>query len=147
MAVHAVTAGMIGTADVGSRHSGGYSTLLAGNFSVTRLLDRLLHFLEPIVEYAFGMHIGFAIGWALGLWTGHIYVANAKPLYFSGLGEVRQWMVMPYAFARTGAIIGLVAGAILIAVISHKLLRRAVSAWHESHVTEPQDIAHAAVRL
>jgi len=47
--------------------------------SIVAFLDRLLFVVKDIVEYAFGMHIGFAIGWLLGLWTGNIYVERVSP--------------------------------------------------------------------
>jgi len=103
--------------------------------SIIAVLDRLLFAVSGIVEYAFGIHIGFAIGWLFGLWTGNIYVEECEPVYFSGLSEIRQWWLMPYKFAGCGAIIGVIVGAIVIAVVNGKLSSHKAATLHEKEAT------------
>lgn len=99
--------------------------------SIVAVLDRLLFAVRGIVEYAFGMHIGFAIGWLLGLWTGNIYTEECEPVYFSGWSELRRWELMPYEFAGCGAIIGVIVGAIVIAVVNSRSSSHKAAALHE----------------
>ena len=113
------------------------------NVPIVPLFDWLLSFVKGGVEYAFGMHIGFAVGWLLGWYGGNVYVEYFEPAYFSDLNELRHWSLMPYYFTGSGAIIGVVAGAILIAVINSKLLSQTVASLFEKKVAEPQDIGRA----
>jgi DNA-binding transcriptional regulator LsrR (DeoR family) len=48
---------------------------------------------------------------------------------------------MPYYFTRSGAIIGAVAGAITIAVLTRKSLRARIVSLYKKEVIEPKDIA------
>ena len=65
-----------------------YSTnLLRMNILVWKLLDKLLFFIKPIAEYAFGMHIGFALGWLIGMCVGHFYVYHFEPLHLNDLNQ------------------------------------------------------------
>jgi NhaP-type Na+/H+ or K+/H+ antiporter len=92
------------------------------NISKKQLLDRLSIFLKALVEYAFGMHIGYAIGWVLGLYVGHFYVEYFEPVYFDDLSELNYWRLAPYIFARSSAVIGVVVGVISVAVINSLVL-------------------------
>jgi len=107
------------------------------------LLNRFLFFIKPIVEYAFGIHIGFAIGWPLGLYAGDVYVEHFKPVYFFDLNKLQQWELMPYEFARNGAVIGAVIGVITIAIINSRLLNQRVISLYEKRITAPKAIARA----
>ncbi len=113
------------------------------SISKEQLLDKLLFFVKAVVEYAFGMHIGFAIGWLIGLCVGHSYVGHFEPVYLDDLGQLSYWRFMPYEFARNGAIIGVAVGAIVIAIINNKLLKQRVIFLHKKGKTEPKDIAQA----
>ena len=129
----------IGTAE---RLNTANSTDFAGfNASASQLFEKLLSSAKAVAEYAFGMYIGYVIGWLLGLYAGKVYVGHFEPVYLSDLGEIRLWEIMPYGFARDGAIIGVVAGAIAIAIINSKLLRQRVVHLCEKGVTEPKDIS------
>jgi len=65
-----------------------YSTnLLRMNILAWQLLDRLLFFIKPIAEYPFGMHIGLAFGWLIGMCVGHFYVNHFEPLYLNDLNQ------------------------------------------------------------
>ncbi len=116
---------------------------LGVNISAEWFLDRLLFFIKTIVEYALGMHIGFAIGWLIGLCVGHSYVGHFEPVYLDDLGPLSYWRLMPYEFARNGAIIGVAVGAIVITIINNKLLKQRVIFLHKKGSTDPRDIAKA----
>lgn len=111
------------------------------NVPIVPLFERLLSFVKRGVEYAFGMHIGFAVGWLLGWYGGNVYVEHFEPAYFSDWNELRQWSLMPYYFTGSGAIIGAVAGAITIAVLTRKLLRTRIVSLYKKEVIKPEDIA------
>jgi len=143
MESYAEAVGMMEKSDVGSDNAGSSSHSPSIDFPRVPLFDRLLFFLKAIVEYAFGVHIGIAAGWLFGWYAGNVYVEHFEPVYFSDLNELRLWKLMPYDFARNGAVIGVVAGAIAIAIINSKLLSRRVASFYEKEVTDPKDIARA----
>lgn len=116
---------------------------LGVNISAERFLDRSLFFIKTTVEYALGMHIGFAAGWILGWYTGNVYAENFEPLHFRDLNEFWQWELVPYEFAGNGAIIGVAVGAIVIAIINNKLLKQRVIFFYKKGKTDPRDIAQA----
>lgn len=115
--------GMMEKFDFGSHNTDGSSHSTSINVPIVPLFDRLLCFIEGAVEYAFGMHIGFAVGWLLGWYGGNVYVEHFEPVYFSDLNQIRQWSLMPYGFAKTAATIGAVAGTITIAVLIRQTAR------------------------
>ena len=82
------------------------------------ILDRFLFFIEPVIDYAFGIFMGYALGWITGLWAGLIYVKHYEPVSIETINEVFQWRLTPYEFAKYGAIIGIVAGIIVIKLIN-----------------------------
>ena len=88
------------------------------NISKKQLLDKLLILLKVVVEYAFGMHIGYAVGWIIGLYVGQFYVEHFEPVYFEDLSRLDYWRLAPYMFARNSAMIGVVVGMISIAVVN-----------------------------
>ena len=137
----AETVGMMEKITVGSHNISNFSHLTSIDVPTVSLFDRVLFFVKPIVEYAFGVYMGFVVGWLLGLYVGNIYAEQFKPVYFSDLTELRQWMLMPYDLARYAAFIGTIAGVIIIAIINSKLFSRRVLALYEEEITEPKDIA------
>jgi len=118
------------------------SPLPAIDIPLVPVFDRFLFFVKPILEYGFGVYMGFVVGWLLGLFVGNFYVEQFKPLYFSDLNELRSWKLMPYDFARYTAMIGVIVGAIAIAIINRKLLCQRIRSLYEKEITEPKDIAH-----
>ena len=111
------------------------------NFLTWQLLDRPLLFIKPIAEYAFGMHIGFAFGWLIGLWAGHFYVNHFEPIYLNDLNEFAFWRAVPHIFARYGALTGLVTGILTIKTINSKLLNQGITGLYEKGITNPIQIA------
>ena len=103
--------------------------------SVVSLFDRLLFFVQPVIEYAFGMHIGFAIGWLLGLWAGSIYAGYFEPVCMDGLSELFYWRLLPYNIAKSGAVIGAGVGIIMVAIIRKRtgIKERLVTGNHNKH--------------
>jgi len=116
---------------------------LSVNISAERFLDRSLFFIKTTLEYALGMHLGYAAGWILGWYTGNVYAENFEPLHFRDLNEFWQWELVPNEFARNGAIIGVAVGAIVITIINNKLLKQRVIFLHKKGNTDPKDIAQA----
>ena len=121
--------------------NGGFSNSLRINISISQLLDRLLFFIKPVVEYAFGMHIGFAFGWIFGLCAGHSYVKNFQPVYLDNLNELSFWTTVPQMFARYGAVTGLIIGATAILIINCKLLKQRIITLCDKGITSPNQIA------
>lgn len=109
--------------------------------SIERLLDQLLFFIKPVVEYIFGMHIGFALGWLTGLCVGHCYVKYFEPVYLNDLSRLTYWREAPFLFARHGALTGLAIGVIAIALINRTLLNQRVISLCKKNITSPDEIA------
>jgi len=109
------------------------------NISKEQLLDKLLFLVRVIVEYAFGMYIGYAIGWIIGLYTGHCYVKHFEPVYIEDLSQISNmlsyWRSMPYIFAQYGAMIGVAIGIIAIAIINNKLLNQKINALYKEGIS------------
>ena len=115
--------------------------LLSVNVSIEKFLDKLLFTLKWIIEYTFGMHIGLGIGWMLGLCVGKVYVEHLEPVYFDDLNQLSHWRLLPYEFAKNAAIIGVVVGVIVIAIINTKLFSQRVIFLHQKGSTDFKDIA------
>jgi NhaP-type Na+/H+ or K+/H+ antiporter len=97
-------------------------------------LDKLLGIVKVVVEYAFGMHIGFALGWVIGLYTGYTYVEHFEPVYMEDLSEIATWRMAPFIFARNGTFIGIIVGIIAIAIINSKSRNECKSDEHTRHL-------------
>jgi len=108
-----------------------------------RRFDRVLFFVKAVVEYAFGMYIGAIAGGLLGRYAGNVYVTHFEPVSLYDFNELQRWGLMPYEFAGNGAVIGMVAGVIVVAIINSILLSQRVVSLYHSGVTEPKDIAQA----
>jgi hypothetical protein len=113
------------------------------NISTEQLLDKLLFFVKAVVEYAFGMHVGYVIGWLVGFYAGEFYVEHFEPMYLDDLSRLSYWRLAPREFAGNGALIGLAAGVIAIAIINAKLLNQRIVSLYERGTTNPDDIARA----
>ena len=115
------------------------------NISKEQLLDKLLLLVKVVIEYTFGMHIGYAIGWIIGLYAGHCYVKHFEPVYIDDLSQVSSmlsyWRSAPYIFAQYGAIIGGAIGIIAIAFINNQLLNQRVTTLYKEGITNSNDIA------
>jgi hypothetical protein len=104
------------------------------NISKEQLLDKLLAFIEVVVEYALGTHIGYALGWVIALYVGHSYVEHFEPVYLDDLSQLSYWRTAPYIFARNGALIGVAVGMIVIALIHSKSHKECKSDEHTRHL-------------
>ena len=89
---------------------------------------------KVVVEYAFGMHVGYAIGWAIGLYVGYTYIEHFEPVYFDDLSELSTWRMAPFIFARNGTFIGVAVGMIAITVINYKSHKECKSDEHTKHL-------------
>ena len=103
-----------------------------------QLIDKLLSFMDMIVEYAFGTSIGYALGWVVGFYTGRFYVDHFEPVYLNDLSQLSSmlayWGSVPQIFAQKGALIGMILGVITIAVIHNKSHKRCISDEHSKHL-------------
>jgi len=88
--------------------------------STWQLFDRLLLLINQVVEYAFGMHIGFAFGWLVGLCAGRCYVKHFEPVYLDDLRHLSYWTAVPNTFAK---------------------LEQKITALYERGITNPGQIA------
>lgn len=128
----------------GNLHHVSNSSDLASIVNLRALFfDRLLSFIKPIVEYTFGVYMGFAVGWPIGLLVGNVCSEHCRPVYFSGFNEIKLWQLLPYDFARYGGIIGSILGVIVVAIINHKLLIQRVKSLYKIQVTDTKEIAQA----
>jgi len=115
--------------------------LFRDNISKEQLLDKLLYFVKAVVEYAFGIHIGYAIGWIIGLCVGHSYVGHFEPVYFDDLSQLSYWRLLPYGVAGNSAMIGVAVGVIAIVIINNKLFNQEITSLYKKGITSPNDIA------
>jgi len=106
-----------------------------------QLFDELLIFLKVVVEYAFGIHICYFIGWVTGFFVGQFYVEQFEPVYLDDLSQLSYWRLAPYIFARNGGMIGAAAGMIVIAVINHKPHKQGAASLYEVEIDNPNEIA------
>ena len=104
------------------------------DISKEQLLDKLLMFIEVVVEYALGTHIDYALGWVIALYAGHSYVEHFEPVYLDDLSQLSYWRLAPYIFARNGAVIGVAVGIIAIALIHNKSHKECKSDEHTNHL-------------
>jgi len=113
--------------------------------SRSQLFDHLLFFLKEVLEYAFGMNIGYVIGWFMGLYIGNSYIKYFEPVYLDDLSKLSSflsyWRSVPYIFAQYGAMIGVAIGIIAIAIINNKLLNQRVITLYKEGITNSNDIA------
>jgi hypothetical protein len=118
------------------------SHLLRLDLSEEQALDKLLFLVKPVVEYTFGIHVGFIAGWLIGLCIGHSYVEHFKPVYFDDLiGQLDFWRLAPCIFARYSAIIGAAVGTIVVKAVNDILLNLRVISMYDNEVYDPNDIA------
>ncbi len=73
---------------------------------------------KPLIEGFFGLTVGSVGGWIAGWCCGASYCKYCKPAYMMELSEITRWWMMPYAFAKTGIVVGGVAGLVLIALVA-----------------------------
>ena len=104
------------------------------HLSKEQLFDKMLSIVKVVVEYAFGMHIGYAVGWVIGLFAGYIYVEHFEPVYMEDLSNISYWRLAPYVFARNAAFIGVTVGMIAIAIINSKSHEECKSDEHTKHL-------------
>ena len=99
---------------------GNFSDSLTVDVSREQNLDKLLFFIKVVLEYALGIHIGYGIGWLIGFFIGNSYVKHFEPAWFDNLNQLSHWRLIPYEYAGSGAIIGVIVGAIVIAINARK---------------------------
>lgn len=120
-----------------------YAHLICDIVLSGQVLDTVLFGLKPILEYAFGMCIGYVVGWLFGLYLGQSYVEYFTPAYLVDLGQLSYWRFLPYGFARTGAITAAIMGAVAVMIINNRLLNERIVSMHKNGKTDPRKIAHA----
>jgi hypothetical protein len=134
---------MMEESDIGADDVASSSYLNLLDFLTVAFFDRVLFFVKAVVEYSFGMYIGAIAGGLLGRYAGNVYVTHFEPVYLYDFSALKQWGLIPYEFAGNGAVIGMVAGVIVVAIINSILLSQRVVSLYHSGVTEPKDIARS----
>jgi len=104
-------------------------------------LDRALYCVQMVVGYIFGIHVGYVFGGLLGLYIGSVYVEYSEPARFSSWNGLRQW-----AFARTGAAVGVLVGVLAIRIVDSIFLSRDIASLYGKGATEPKKIANVLGR-
>jgi hypothetical protein len=101
--------------------------------STASLWDRLLLFVDSIAGYVLGAHIGFFVGWLIGFVSGSSYVKYFEPIYIYETSRLSYWELLPYRIASDCAIIGIIAGVVIIKIAECKSLRHnIISLCHKS---------------
>lgn len=108
-----------------------------------QLFDTMLYSVKPVLEYTFGMYVGYFSGWLLGLWIGQSYVEYFAPAYLIDLGQLPYWKLLPYGFARHTGIAAAIGGVIAVAIINNRILNDRIISLYKSGTTHPHDIAEA----
>ena len=123
----AVTTGMLQKKDSLVNYTLNSSDSVSPGVQAVAISDKFLFLIESVVDYAFGIFMGYTLGWLVGLWTGSTYVEHYRPVYFETISLLTKWRLMPYEFAKNGAVIGIVAGIIAIKIINGFLLNRKIA--------------------
>ena len=101
------------------------------------LFDRVLYYVQTVVGYIFGVHIGYAFGGLLGLFIGSLYLECSSPGRFSSWSEPGQWV-----FARIGAVVGVFVGVVAMRILQSIFLSRDIAALCDKGATEAEEIAN-----
>ena len=96
------------------------------SFIAKWFIDKLLSLIETVLEYAFMMHIGAAVGYVGGKCLGYIYMEDCQPIFSPELST--HLLLTPYRFAVYGAIIGAIFGMMVMTVLR---IRQYVRAHNE----------------
>lgn len=105
------------------------------------MLDELLILIKSIAEYALGVHVGYFLGWATGLYVGHFYVDHFEPVYMKDFSQLSYWRALPNLFAQNGAWIGLAAGMIAIVIMNHRPFIKEIDSLYEVEIDNPHETA------
>jgi len=123
------------------------SGLSSKNNANKHLIDRVLHFVQIVVGYTFGIHLGLAVGWLSGRYIGAVRAEHLRhAVNFLDMNELGQWQNIPWAFAKTGAAIGILVGVVAIGIVESVFLNRTVASLCEKDITEATDIARVLGR-
>jgi len=106
--------------------------------------DWMTNLVAAALEHALALLAGALAGLLAGYRIGGIYAGQVEPLYVRDLRELAEWQVIPHTFAMNGAVLGAVAGLLLIVILNRKLLTQKVPARVETGVADPQQAAGAA---
>jgi len=100
------------------------SGIVSREFPADSFLDKLLFLIEPVVDYAFGIFIGYVLGRLAGFWAGFIYSKHYEPVYMENLSELSFWRIMPYEFAKSGSVVGVIVVIIALKIVNSIIFRR-----------------------
>jgi hypothetical protein len=138
---YSIGADLMEESAVSSHNASNCKHLSRVDASKGRFLDRFLFCAKPIAEYAFGIHMGFAAGWLLGVFAGSIYAEYSPPEDFCKVCTVSQWGVIAHEFVINGAVLGVVTGVIGVSIINGKLLKQRVLCLWKKGIRDPQEIS------
>ncbi len=88
--------------------------------------DWLMNLVAAALDHALGLLAAALVGLVAGHRIGRIYAGQVEPLYVRDLHELAAWQVIPDTFARNGAVLGAVAGLLLIVILHRKVFSQKV---------------------
>jgi hypothetical protein len=105
--------------------------------------DRITNLVAAALECAIGLLSGVLLGLLAGYRIGKLYANEVEPLYIQNLRELVEWQGIPHAFARNGAVLGAVAGLLLLVILNRRSVTQKVQALMQAGCMDPQQIAAA----
>jgi len=106
-------------------------------------IDRMTNFVAAVLECAIGLLAGVLLGLLAGYRVGKLYANEVEPLYIRNLRELIEWQGIPLTFARNGAVLGAVAGLLLLVILNRRSITQKVRALMQTDCADPQQIAAA----
>jgi hypothetical protein len=104
-------------------------------------LDKALSLIAIVAEYLLVIHIGAVIGWLIGLWVGNIYFDHIPIEDYSKAFILTKRGVIPFAFTKSGAIIGILISITVLAAINRRLFIKEVTGLYKQGITSSKTIA------
>lgn len=103
---------------------------------------RGLYFVQTIVGYAFGVYAGLAVGGLLGGYIGSVHAQDIQyAVDFLDFNQLRQWLNIPWAFARIGVAVGVPVGLIAMRITEIIFLNKTIVSLCKKEPAEPEEIA------
>jgi len=120
----------------------GFWRPLSDNIVGAHLFGRGLYLVQTVVGYTFGIFVGLGVGWLLGGYIGSVHVQYTRhAVDFLDFNQVREWQDIPWSFARTGAMVGVLVGLVATRIMEFIFLNRTIISLCKEKGAEPADIA------
>jgi hypothetical protein len=99
--------------------------------------DWTTNLVAATLDHALALLAAAMAGLLAGHRIGRIYASQVEPLYVRDLRELAGWQVIPHTFATSGAVVGAVAGLLLIVILHRKSLTEKVISRIKASVLSP----------